>query len=143
MSTTITSENAKCYLIALRELKILVTGIISIVIVVIVVVISFVLVVIGIGYLVLEVDVSSAPFCIVFDTNSLASTSVNLPVFTSSLIKLFSLASEVDVPFVVDVTFVVDVLPDPVSNLEEAAPRPTCGAFLKSVGSLLFSAKLE
>jgi len=46
MSTTITSENAKCYLIALRELKILVSGIISIVIFVFVVVIS-------IGYLVL------------------------------------------------------------------------------------------
>lgn len=53
MSTTITSENAKCYLIALRELKLLVSGIISIVIFVFVGVISFVVVVIGIGYLVL------------------------------------------------------------------------------------------
>jgi hypothetical protein len=57
MPATITSENAKCYLIALRELKILVTSIISIVIVVIVVIISVIVVVIGIGYLVLEVDV--------------------------------------------------------------------------------------
>jgi hypothetical protein len=40
----------KCYLIALRELKMLVSGIISIVIFVFVVVISFVVVVIGIGY---------------------------------------------------------------------------------------------
>ena len=39
----------KCYLIALRKLKILVTGIISIVIVVIVVIISDVVVVIGFG----------------------------------------------------------------------------------------------
>jgi hypothetical protein len=43
----------KCYLIALRELKMLVSGIISIVIFVFVGVISFVVVVIGIGYLVL------------------------------------------------------------------------------------------
>jgi hypothetical protein len=43
----------KCYLIALRELKLLVSGIISIVIFVFVGVISFVVVVIGIGYLVL------------------------------------------------------------------------------------------
>jgi hypothetical protein len=50
MSTTITSENAKCYLIALRELKILVSGIIRIVIFVFVVVINFVVVVISIGY---------------------------------------------------------------------------------------------
>lgn len=82
----------KSYLIALRELKILVTGINGIVIVVIVVIIiSFVVVVISIGYLVLEVDVSLAPVCIVFDTTSLASASVSLPVFTRSLIKLFSL----------------------------------------------------
>jgi hypothetical protein len=40
----------KCYLIALRELKMLVSGIISIVIFVFVGVISFVVVVIGIGY---------------------------------------------------------------------------------------------
>jgi hypothetical protein len=43
----------KCYLIALRELKMLVSGIISIIIFVFVGVISFVVVVIGIGYLVL------------------------------------------------------------------------------------------
>jgi hypothetical protein len=53
MSTTVSSENAKCHLIVLRKLKILVSGIISIVIVVIVDVISFVVVVISIGYLVL------------------------------------------------------------------------------------------
>src|SRR5437867_12540050 len=52
----------------------------------------------GFWYLVLEVDISSAPFCIVFDTISLASASVNLHVFTSSLIILFPLPSlEVDV----------------------------------------------
>jgi hypothetical protein len=49
MPTTITSENAKCYLFALRKLKILVTGIITIVIVVIVVIISVVVVVTGFG----------------------------------------------------------------------------------------------
>src|SRR5206468_8105562 len=48
---------------------------------------------------------SSVPFFITFVTNSLASSSVNFPVFTSSLIKLFSSssASVVDIPLEVDI----------------------------------------
>ncbi len=44
-----------------------------------------------------EVNPPRSPVCIVFDTKSLASSSVNFPVFTRSLTKLFSLPlSEVD-----------------------------------------------
>src|ERR687897_247845 len=43
---------------------------------------------------------------IAFVTNSLASSSVNFPVFTSSLIKLLTSSSAVDIPLEADVSLV-------------------------------------